>query len=215
MANAETSGETENARNVGQLGTCGNGHAVNKLRGTRCGEGFGSSGRTRTYNPSVNSRVACSRPALQTQLLARVKCGLLRRFARFRGRGNSPKRNGSLAAAESSKPSGELNRGERPEFEWGLLPGPGAERGVCLGGGTEVVRVGNGGAGVRRQGIHSGEGRSCRWGHAVRHPNRWWNRFSTRLGTAPRHATGRATSVLGRVGPRAGHEVSTSIGTGP
>jgi hypothetical protein len=32
MANAETNGETENARNVGQLGTCGEGHGVNKLR---------------------------------------------------------------------------------------------------------------------------------------------------------------------------------------
>ena len=29
----ETNGETETARNVGQLGTCGNGYAVNKLRG--------------------------------------------------------------------------------------------------------------------------------------------------------------------------------------
>ena len=38
MANAETNGETENARNVGQLGTCGNGYAVNKLRGKRCEE---------------------------------------------------------------------------------------------------------------------------------------------------------------------------------
>ncbi len=36
MANAETNGETENARNVGQLGTWGNGCAVNKLRGKRC-----------------------------------------------------------------------------------------------------------------------------------------------------------------------------------
>ena len=36
MANAEANGETENARNVGQLGTCGNGYAVNKLRGKRC-----------------------------------------------------------------------------------------------------------------------------------------------------------------------------------
>jgi len=40
MANAETNGETENARNVGQLGTCGNGYAVNKLRGNRCREGI-------------------------------------------------------------------------------------------------------------------------------------------------------------------------------
>jgi hypothetical protein len=38
MANAETNGETENARNVGQLGTCGNGYAVNKPRGKRCKE---------------------------------------------------------------------------------------------------------------------------------------------------------------------------------
>ena len=30
-------------------------------------ESIGSSGRTRTYNPSVNSRTACSRIALQTQ----------------------------------------------------------------------------------------------------------------------------------------------------
>ena len=30
-------------------------------------EGFGSAGRTRTYNPSVNSRTACSRLTLQTQ----------------------------------------------------------------------------------------------------------------------------------------------------
>ena len=36
MANAETNGETENARNVGQLGTWGNGDAVNKLPGKRC-----------------------------------------------------------------------------------------------------------------------------------------------------------------------------------
>ncbi len=39
MADAETHGETENARNVGQMGTCGNGCAVNKLRGKRCREG--------------------------------------------------------------------------------------------------------------------------------------------------------------------------------
>jgi hypothetical protein len=38
MKNAETNGETENARNVGQLRTSGNGHAVNKLRGKRCRE---------------------------------------------------------------------------------------------------------------------------------------------------------------------------------
>src|ERR1035441_3217749 len=30
-------------------------------------KGFGSAGRTRTYNPSVNSRMAYSRLALQTQ----------------------------------------------------------------------------------------------------------------------------------------------------
>jgi hypothetical protein len=38
MANAETNGETENAWNVGQLGTCGSAYAVNKLRGNRCQE---------------------------------------------------------------------------------------------------------------------------------------------------------------------------------
>ena len=38
MKNGETNGETENARNVGQLRTCGNGYAVNKLRGNRCRE---------------------------------------------------------------------------------------------------------------------------------------------------------------------------------
>jgi len=38
MADAETNGERRNARNVGQLGTCGNGCAVNKLRGKRFGE---------------------------------------------------------------------------------------------------------------------------------------------------------------------------------
>jgi hypothetical protein len=36
MADAETNGERENARNAGQLGTCGTGCAVNKLRGKRC-----------------------------------------------------------------------------------------------------------------------------------------------------------------------------------
>jgi predicted transport protein len=35
----ETSGEAQNARNVGQLGTWGNGDAVNKLRGNRREEG--------------------------------------------------------------------------------------------------------------------------------------------------------------------------------
>ena len=38
MANAETNGETDNARNVGQMGTRGNGYAVNKLRGKHWGE---------------------------------------------------------------------------------------------------------------------------------------------------------------------------------
>ena len=38
MASAETNGETENARNVGQLGSWRNGYAVNKLRGKRCRE---------------------------------------------------------------------------------------------------------------------------------------------------------------------------------
>ena len=38
MANAETNGDTENARNHGQLGSWGNGYAVNKLRGKRCRE---------------------------------------------------------------------------------------------------------------------------------------------------------------------------------
>ena len=37
-ADAETNGETENARNVGQFGTWGNGDAVNRLRGKRCRE---------------------------------------------------------------------------------------------------------------------------------------------------------------------------------
>jgi hypothetical protein len=36
MADAETNGEKENARNAGQVGSCGNGCAVNKLRGKRC-----------------------------------------------------------------------------------------------------------------------------------------------------------------------------------
>jgi len=36
--NAETNGKRENARNVGQLGTCRSGCAVNKLRGKRCRE---------------------------------------------------------------------------------------------------------------------------------------------------------------------------------
>jgi hypothetical protein len=35
MANAETTRETENARNIGQLRTCGRAYAVNKLRGNR------------------------------------------------------------------------------------------------------------------------------------------------------------------------------------
>ena len=35
---------------------------------------FGSSGRTRTYNPSVNSRTACSRLTLQTRDLDAPKC---------------------------------------------------------------------------------------------------------------------------------------------
>ena len=35
---AETNGETENAQNVGQLGSCGGSDAVNELRGNRCGE---------------------------------------------------------------------------------------------------------------------------------------------------------------------------------
>jgi len=38
MANRETNEETQNAPNVGQLGTCGSGCAFNKLRGKRCGE---------------------------------------------------------------------------------------------------------------------------------------------------------------------------------
>jgi hypothetical protein len=38
MADAETNGEREKARKAGQLGTCGSGCAVNKLRGKRCGQ---------------------------------------------------------------------------------------------------------------------------------------------------------------------------------
>jgi hypothetical protein len=38
---------------------------------------FGSSGRTRTYNPSVNSRMACSRLTLQTLALRHAKYGLV------------------------------------------------------------------------------------------------------------------------------------------
>jgi len=34
----ETNGETRNARNHGQMGTWRRSHAVNKLRGNRCGE---------------------------------------------------------------------------------------------------------------------------------------------------------------------------------
>ena len=40
MANAETNGETENARNHGQTGTCGWRGEVNELRVNRCGEGI-------------------------------------------------------------------------------------------------------------------------------------------------------------------------------
>ena len=40
MANAETNGETENARNHGQMGTCGWRGEVNELRVNRCGEGI-------------------------------------------------------------------------------------------------------------------------------------------------------------------------------
>lgn len=38
MADKETNGEKENARNAGQVGSCGNGCAVNKLRGKHCRE---------------------------------------------------------------------------------------------------------------------------------------------------------------------------------
>ena len=38
MQNAETNGETENARNHGQMGTCGWRGGVNELRLNRCGE---------------------------------------------------------------------------------------------------------------------------------------------------------------------------------
>ena len=41
---------------------------------------FGSSGRTRTYNPSVNSRTACSRLALQTLALRPAKVDLSRKL---------------------------------------------------------------------------------------------------------------------------------------
>jgi hypothetical protein len=37
--NRETNRETENARNVGQMGSCGSAYAVNKLRGNRREEG--------------------------------------------------------------------------------------------------------------------------------------------------------------------------------
>jgi hypothetical protein len=39
MSNAETNGETQNARNHGQYGTRGRSAAVNKLRGKHCREG--------------------------------------------------------------------------------------------------------------------------------------------------------------------------------
>ena len=40
---------------------------------------FGSSGRIRTYNPSVNSRHGFSRLTLQTQLFRRAKAGFSRK----------------------------------------------------------------------------------------------------------------------------------------
>jgi hypothetical protein len=40
MANAETNGETQNARNHGQMGTWGLRGEVNELRVNRCGEGI-------------------------------------------------------------------------------------------------------------------------------------------------------------------------------
>ena len=54
-------------------------HSLAELEHCRepCGlhvyEKFGSSGRIRTYNPSVNSRMACSRLTLQTQGLTSCK----------------------------------------------------------------------------------------------------------------------------------------------
>ena len=41
---------------------------------------FGSSGRIRTYNPSVNSRHGFSRLTLQTQLFRRAKAGFSRKW---------------------------------------------------------------------------------------------------------------------------------------
>jgi len=57
------------------------GLAETAMPSTNCGEdiaekGFGSSGRTRTYNPSVNSTTGCSRLTLQTQDLDARKTSL-------------------------------------------------------------------------------------------------------------------------------------------
>src|ERR1019366_3797813 len=49
--------------------------AVNQKRREFVAGSYGSSGRTRTYNPSVNSRMPYSRLALQTKILRRAKTG--------------------------------------------------------------------------------------------------------------------------------------------
>jgi hypothetical protein len=56
------------------------------------GQKFGSSGRTRTYNPSVNSRTAYSRLTLQTQVLRRAKTGFSRKLGGLWGDSRIPNR---------------------------------------------------------------------------------------------------------------------------
>jgi len=66
-ADAETNGESENPRNAGQLGTCGSGYTVNKLRGNGCEEG--------NWLPIVDAfrtSVACPTPPMG-MLIAQVQ----------------------------------------------------------------------------------------------------------------------------------------------
>ena len=54
--NVETNGETEDARNVGQLGTWGSGYGVNKQRGNRCGEVISFPKPNKGYFPAQRHR---------------------------------------------------------------------------------------------------------------------------------------------------------------
>src|SRR5262249_54296642 len=82
---------------------------------------FGSSGRTRTYNPSVNSQPGCNCLTLQTRVLTPAKTGFHRKLGGLWG---DPKLAANLGVKTLERQKGEIGNRKSLRSCLGLLSMP-------------------------------------------------------------------------------------------